>query len=238
MIPPLEAGSRSTIEVIHGSVRRHPTSCSSQRTLRARVSSIPITVVGAACPSRSAAAATSTRCTVHHATPCSTATSLIARFRPVTACLILIRRRAVSRARAGSWVLVWRERPALTQRFGADEPALADPQPQRHRPVRQVPHARRGPVLHQRRQHPASRTPALPLDALDQDTAAPVRVSRHVQNPEPRHREQQRRTVGHSSWLSSAEGVGTTSMTRPRALNDHDTPLKCEEPTKQGVAVV
>jgi hypothetical protein len=69
MIPPREAGSTSTIEVIHGSVRRQPTSASNQRTLRARVSSIPIIEVGVAGPSVSAATATSTRWTVHQATP-------------------------------------------------------------------------------------------------------------------------------------------------------------------------
>ena len=102
MIPPREAGSRSTIEVIHGSERRQPTSASNQRTLRARVSSIPIMVVGAAGPSASAAAATSTRWTVHHATPWSLSTSLIARFVVLTASLIFVRNRAVSRARVGS----------------------------------------------------------------------------------------------------------------------------------------
>jgi hypothetical protein len=57
-----------------------------QRTLRGRVSSIPIIVVGAACPRTSAAALTKIRCTVHQTIPWSFATSLIARF-VVTAAL-------------------------------------------------------------------------------------------------------------------------------------------------------
>ena len=44
-----------------------PVSSRNQRTERARVSSIPIVAVGLACPSRSAAAATRIRCTVHKA---------------------------------------------------------------------------------------------------------------------------------------------------------------------------
>ena len=42
MIPPGWAGSRSTIEVIHGSLRAQLVSLKNQRTLRARVSSMPI----------------------------------------------------------------------------------------------------------------------------------------------------------------------------------------------------
>ena len=69
MIPPGWAGSRSTIEVIHGSLRAQPLSLKNQRTLRARVSSMQIIVVGAAWPSTWTAVATRIRCTVHHATP-------------------------------------------------------------------------------------------------------------------------------------------------------------------------
>jgi hypothetical protein len=67
IIPPGWDGSRSTIEVIHGSLRAQPVSLKNQRTLRARVSSMPIIIVGAACPSTWTAVATRIRCTVHHA---------------------------------------------------------------------------------------------------------------------------------------------------------------------------
>jgi hypothetical protein len=61
MIPAGRAGSRSTIEVIHGSLRVRPVSLKNHRTLRALVSSTPIIiVVGAACPSASTAVATRT----------------------------------------------------------------------------------------------------------------------------------------------------------------------------------
>jgi hypothetical protein len=73
MIPPGWLGSRSTIEVIHGFDRRHVSffsmSCWIQRTLRARVSAIPIIMVGAACPSTPPAALTKIRCTVRQAIP-------------------------------------------------------------------------------------------------------------------------------------------------------------------------
>jgi len=69
MIPAGWAGSRSTIEVIHGSLRRQPVSLKNQRTLRALVSSMPIIEVGATCPSAWTAVATRMRCTVHQATP-------------------------------------------------------------------------------------------------------------------------------------------------------------------------
>src|SRR5450631_1406213 len=45
------------------------------------------------------------RCTVHHATPYSPPTSLIARLVVVTAALTLLRSRVVSRDRAGTWAL-------------------------------------------------------------------------------------------------------------------------------------
>ena len=105
MIPLGWDGSRSTIEVIHGSLRAQPLSLRNQRTLRARVSSMPIIVVGAACPSTWTAVATRMRCTVHHATPYSPPTSLIARLVAVTAALTLVRSRLVSRERAGTWSL-------------------------------------------------------------------------------------------------------------------------------------
>ena len=41
--------------------------------------------------------------------------------------------------------------------------------------------------------------PTLMGDALDQHPAVPVSPQRHVQDPEAGHREQQRRTAGHSS---------------------------------------
>lgn len=106
MIPPERLGSRSTIEVIHGFDRRHVSFMAMpseiQRTLRARVSSIPIIVVGAACPRTSAAALTKIRCTVYQAIPWSFTSSLIARFVVVTAALTFTFNRVVTRARAGA----------------------------------------------------------------------------------------------------------------------------------------
>ena len=57
------------MKVIHGSLRRQPVSLKNQRTLRARVSSMPIITVGAASPRAWTAVATRMRCTVHQATP-------------------------------------------------------------------------------------------------------------------------------------------------------------------------
>ena len=77
------------------------------RTLRARVSSMPIIDVGAACPTTSTAAATRIRCTVPHAMSCSAATSLIARFVVHTAPATFTRNRPVNLDRAGSWEQDW-----------------------------------------------------------------------------------------------------------------------------------
>jgi len=107
--PPGHPGSRSTIEVIHGSDRCHgpvPTSPSRvQRTLRARVSSIPIIAVGAARHATPAAASTRIRWVVHHAIPHSAATSLTARFATATATPTRSRSLVVTRERAGSCAL-------------------------------------------------------------------------------------------------------------------------------------
>lgn len=109
MIPPGRPGSKSTIEVIHGSERRHgpvPSSPSRvQRTLRARVSSIPIIAVGTAGPAAAAAASTRIRWAVAHAIPHSAATSLTARFAPATAAPTRSRSLVVTRERAGSCAL-------------------------------------------------------------------------------------------------------------------------------------
>ena len=82
MIPPGRPGSKSTIEVIHGSERRHgpvPSSPSRvQRTLRARVSSIPIIAVGTAGPAAAVAARTRIRWAVAHAIPHSAAAVAVA----------------------------------------------------------------------------------------------------------------------------------------------------------------
>ena len=76
------------MKVIHGSLRRQPVSLKNQRTLlRARVSSMPIITVGAACPRAWTAVATRMRCTGHEAT------SLKSRRHPAQA------RRARQRAR-------------------------------------------------------------------------------------------------------------------------------------------
>ena len=114
MTPPRALRSRSTIEVIHEFERRHVSvvlstcsrACCVQRMLRARVSSIPIMVVGAACLSRSAAARTRMRCTVPQAMPWSLATSLTARFVVVTAAVISTVSRLVTRTRTGNCTLV------------------------------------------------------------------------------------------------------------------------------------
>ena len=83
MIPPGCVGSRSTIEVIHGSELRQVAVCSMpswiHRTPRARI-----------------------RCTVHQAMPRSFATSRTARFVVVTAVLTFTFNLVVTRARAGS----------------------------------------------------------------------------------------------------------------------------------------
>lgn len=47
MTPAAWVWSRSTTEVIHGSLRRQPVSSSTERTRRVRVSSIPTLLVGA-----------------------------------------------------------------------------------------------------------------------------------------------------------------------------------------------
>jgi len=78
--------------------------------------------------------------------------------------------------------------------------------------------------------HPTRRATAVLGDALDQDQTPTIRVHRDVQDPESGQREQQCRTVNHGSWLSSADVLGTNSMSRPRASNHGATPLKYEEP--------
>jgi len=107
MIPPGRVGSRSTIEVIHGSERLHTVSARTQPARRVRVSSIPIIVVNSGGANSSTAAATKIRCTVAHAKSNSAPTSDIARLVVTTAAATLTRSRAVSRARAGSWSLTW-----------------------------------------------------------------------------------------------------------------------------------
>ena len=93
--------SALTNEVIHGSLRRHPMSCRIHRTVRARVSSMPRTFVGAGVGSQSADATMKALCTVCHDTWYSAATSDTARFDRATALASRCRSRAVSRARAG-----------------------------------------------------------------------------------------------------------------------------------------
>ncbi|MDV7251887.1 hypothetical protein, partial [Rhodococcus pyridinivorans] len=61
-------GSALTNEVIHGFDRVQPASSSTQRTDRARVSSMPSTRVGSGSGSHWLASAMSARCAVDHAT--------------------------------------------------------------------------------------------------------------------------------------------------------------------------
>jgi hypothetical protein len=133
MIPPGCVGSRSTIEVIHGSERRQLVCSRSHRTLRARVPSIPITDVAAACPSTSAA------------------------------------------------------------------------------------------VLDQPRKHSAVGAAGLVSDALHQDPTATVELDGDLQDPEAGQGEQQRRTVGHGSWLSSADGGIPATPDESFILDDDET---------------
>ena len=99
--PPGRPGSRSTIEVVHGSDRCHGPVQSSP----SRVSSIPIIAVGAAGHATAAAARTRIRWAVHHAIPHSAATSLTARFAPATATPTRSRSLVVTRERARSCAL-------------------------------------------------------------------------------------------------------------------------------------
>jgi len=98
---PRLVGSASTNDVSQGSERLHPVASRSQRTLRARVSSIPSTAVGVGSGSHLAAAATRARWAVCQATPCSAATSDTARFDPAIALAKCSRSLAVSRDRGG-----------------------------------------------------------------------------------------------------------------------------------------
>ena len=117
------------------------------------------------------------------------------------------------------------ERPARAQPFSTNEPALTHRHPQPDRPVRQVLDPAHRPVLHQRRGHPTRRAATLSGDVLHQDQAGPIRSDTDIKDPEPGQREQQRRTVRHDSWPLLQVGVGTTSMSRPRASTAHATPL-------------
>ena len=99
--PPGRPGSRSTIEVVHGSDRCH----GPVQSWPSRVSSIPIIAVGAAGHATAAAASTRIRWAVHHAIPHSAATSLTARFAPATAAPTRSRSLVVTRERAGSCAL-------------------------------------------------------------------------------------------------------------------------------------
>ena len=68
-IQPGPVVSASTKLVSHGSVRRQPAPARTHRTERARVSSIPSTLVDSGAGSHLAAAATNARCAVGHDTP-------------------------------------------------------------------------------------------------------------------------------------------------------------------------
>jgi len=98
---PRRAGSASTNDVSQGSERLHPVVSRSQRTLRARVSSMPSTAVGVGSGSHLVAATTRARWAVCQATPCSAATSDTARFDPAIALAKCSRSLAVSRDRGG-----------------------------------------------------------------------------------------------------------------------------------------
>lgn len=99
---PGRVGSALTNEVIHGFDRVQPASSSTQRTDRARVSSMPSTRVGSGSGSHWLASAMSARCAVDHATWYSLATSLTARLPDAIAEPIFSRSRVVSRDRAGT----------------------------------------------------------------------------------------------------------------------------------------
>lgn len=99
--------SASTKLVSHGSLRRQPASCSTQRTDRALVSSIPSTLVGSGSGSHLAAAATSARCAVGHDSPDSAATSQTALFPGAIAFATVSRSRLVTRALGAIAALTW-----------------------------------------------------------------------------------------------------------------------------------
>jgi len=93
----------STNEVIHGSLRRHAgpvvVSSRTQRTERARVSSMPNTAVGSGAGSHVVAATISALWAVCQPTSYSSATSDTARFEPAIAVASLSRSRVVHRDR-------------------------------------------------------------------------------------------------------------------------------------------
>src|SRR5665647_1023131 len=231
MIPAGWAGSRSTIEVIHGSLRAQPVSLKNQRTGRARVSSMPIIVVGAACPSAATAVATRMRCTVHHATPNSPATSLIARFVAVTAALTLARSRVVNRDRAGTWSLT----------------SVNDPREHNasvHTKRRLQTHSRSGTLpcgrsFNWQTGRSFNRDDITPhegqppsLATLSTSTSRPPSgssVTFRTRNPGSANSNVVRSIMARGSLQLTA--LGTNSISRPRASNLGAAPLKYQEPS-------
>jgi hypothetical protein len=121
--------STSPIEVIQRSLRRQPVSLKTARTLQARVSPMPIILRRSGLPECLAGVATTMRCIVHHTTPYSLATSLIARFVAGTGALTPLRKQVVSLG----LVTDLGERPMRAQLLPGQAAALMDPQvPQAH----------------------------------------------------------------------------------------------------------
>jgi hypothetical protein len=87
--------------VSHGSAHFQPASCSTHRTERARVSSMPNIRVGSGSGSHLAAAATSARWAVGHVIPYRPVTSDTARFPDPIAVATASRSRLVNLARSG-----------------------------------------------------------------------------------------------------------------------------------------
>jgi hypothetical protein len=152
------AGSRSTIEVIHGSDRDHAPSWNSQRTRRVRVWSIPSTAVGAGVGSA--------RCGGGDQDPVDGPPRQAVlggdvAHRPVRGghCRGHLHLQPDGQPRPGRQRSADRgERALRAVGLRADEPPFTDPPDQPRRPVRQVLHPRDRPADLPARDHPTGRS--------------------------------------------------------------------------------